>query len=80
MANYEERETCMGEKNLSGWKAGFRGEDMKGVKNNIVSRSPSVKWRPVRIEAEYVFISAGVAEHVIPRMNRTPRNTTVPFS
>ena len=30
--------------------AELRGEDTKGFRNYIVSRSPSVKWRPVRTE------------------------------
>ena len=30
--------------------AELRGEDMKGFRNYIISRSPSVKWRPVRTE------------------------------
>ena len=34
--------------------AELRGEDTKGFRNYIVSRNPSVKWRPVRTTLEAI--------------------------
>ena len=55
--------------------AELRGEDMKKL-HCFAKFKRKIKTGQNRSQ---IFISAGVTGHVVPRMNRTPRNTTVPF-
>ena len=93
MANYEDRETCDGEKiyldeKLLNMRRVFYGHYEKLWQNSeekTFRASEITLFREVQAYNEkknrsQVFIIAGVAGHVISRMNRTPRNTTVSFS